>query len=109
MSPSPDQERLAEVERRLSQIIGLCGQEGCDGEPYSTIYAVAVGDYDTRGMKPVEPEDDDLAPFKVHSAPARIYLVMGELDSDCTFDECEEVTWCQDAQFPSDIEYRRVP
>ncbi len=38
--------RLAEAKRRLASITALCGQEGCDGEPYDTFYKVATGEFD---------------------------------------------------------------
>jgi chromosome segregation ATPase len=37
------------LEKRLSEIIGYCAQEGNDGEPYDTINAIATGEYSTRG------------------------------------------------------------
>ena len=40
---------LLSARARLAQIIGYCAQEGCDGEPYDTINAIATGEYSTRG------------------------------------------------------------
>lgn len=48
---------------------------------------------------------------RVLNPPARIWLQVGEIDETCEFDECnrgEDVTWCQDAQFDTDVEYRLV-
>jgi hypothetical protein len=48
---------------------------------------------------------------KVFDPPARIFLQVGEIEEDCDFDECnrgEDITWCQDALFDTDVEYRLV-
>jgi len=45
---------------------------------------------------------------KALNPPERIWLQVGEIEDDCDFDECFEVTWCQDSQWPTDIEYRLV-
>lgn len=37
------------AQRRLAEIVGLCAQEGHDGEPWDTINAIATGEYSTRG------------------------------------------------------------
>lgn len=47
---------------------------------------------------------------KVSNPPERIYLQVGDIDTDCEFSECErsEVTWCADQIHDTDIEYRLV-
>lgn len=45
---------------------------------------------------------------KAKNPPERIWLQVGDIETDCEFSECHEVTWCQDKQFRSDIEYRLV-
>ena len=40
--------------------------------------------------------------------PERIFLQVGPIDDDCEFDLCDEVTWCADSQWETDIEYRLV-
>ena len=48
---------------------------------------------------------------RVLNPPERIFLQVGEIEETCEFDECnrsENVTWCQDAQFDTDVEYRLV-
>lgn len=47
---------LAEAKQRLASIIALCGQEGCDGEPYDTFYRVATGEFDPHVRYPREGE-----------------------------------------------------
>jgi len=37
---------------RLASITALCGQEGCDGEPYDTFYKVATGEFDPHVRHP---------------------------------------------------------
>jgi len=59
----------------------------------------------------IDDGDDDLLPApKVLNAPARIYLVFGELEGpgDVDFAECEEVMWCEDMQWPGDVAYVRA-
>jgi hypothetical protein len=46
--------------------------------------------------------------YKVTNPPERIFLVMGDVDQNCDFKECEEVMWCEDKQWDSDVEYRLV-
>lgn len=56
-------------------------------------------------------EDDEFPPPKVTDAPAAIWLVYGELEHDDTHRECcagGEVTWCEDRQFDSDVQYVRA-
>jgi hypothetical protein len=46
---------------------------------------------------------------KAVNPPLTIFLQVGDIEEDCTFDECrEEVTWCWDRIFDTDIEYRLV-
>lgn len=45
---------------------------------------------------------------KVREAPERIYLNVGDLPYDVDFDELSDVTWCEDKQDDSDLEYRLV-
>ena len=40
--------------------------------------------------------------------PERIWLQVGDIEEDCPFSDLSEVTWCQDNQFETDIEYRLV-
>lgn len=47
-------------------------------------------------------------PPKVTGAPAVIWLVYGELDHDDKHSNFPEVTWCEDAQFDSDVMYVRA-
>jgi len=50
-------------------------------------------------------ETDTLRPSVVSDPPKKIWLNVGEPDQDCLFKDLDEVTWCDDAQFPSDIKY----
>lgn len=48
---------------------------------------------------------------KAKNPPERIYLQVGDIEEDCEFSECSlggEVTWCDDKQYDTDIEYRLV-
>ncbi len=54
------QARLAEAERRLASITALCGQEGCDGEPYDTFYKVATGEFDPHVRYPATADSADV-------------------------------------------------
>ena len=48
---------------------------------------------------------------RVTGSPATIWLVYGDLDDDATHADCYQfgdVTWCQDAQFDSDVCYVRA-
>jgi hypothetical protein len=45
---------------------------------------------------------------KVLNPPERIYLQVGDIEEDCDFENCDEVTWCQDSIHNTDIEYRLV-
>lgn len=54
---------------------------------------------------------DDIQPPKVTGSPERIWLVYGDIERDCTHFECcrdGEVTWCEDGQFSSDVQYVRA-
>lgn len=45
-----------------------------------------------------------------HSAPDEIYLITGDVDSDCNFEELKEVTWADEAiNVGKDIKYVKVP
>jgi hypothetical protein len=49
--------------------------------------------------------------LKVLNPPERIFLQVGDLEcdgKDVEWKDCFEVTWCEDSQWPSDIEYRLV-
>lgn len=47
------------LQKRLAGIIGYCAQEGCDGEPYDTINAIATGEFDPCGSRAsVQPSTD---------------------------------------------------
>lgn len=50
-------------------------------------------------------ETDSLRPSTINDPPKVIWLNVGEPDQDCAFRELDEVTWCEDEQFPSDIKY----
>ena len=57
--------------------------------------------------------DDDAAllPPKVTEAPAHIWLNYGDIERDCIHSECArsgEVTWCEDPQDASDVQYVRA-
>ncbi len=45
---------------------------------------------------------------KLIDPPEKIYLQVGDLDRDAKWAECDEVTWCEDKIWPTDIEYRLV-
>jgi hypothetical protein len=45
---------------------------------------------------------------KILNPPERIYLQVGDIEEDCDFENCDEVTWCQDPIHNTDIEYRLV-
>jgi hypothetical protein len=45
---------------------------------------------------------------KILNPPERIYLQVGDIEEDCDFENCDEVTWCQDSIHNTDIEYRLV-
>ena len=48
----PDLRRgIGELRARLAGVIGYCAQEGHDGEPYDTINAIAVGEFDPCGSR----------------------------------------------------------
>ena len=51
-----------------------------------------------------------MKPPRVAQAPERIFLQLGDLESDVVFSELpvEEITWCSESMYPTDIEYRRV-
>ena len=51
----------------------------------------------------------DNQPPKCTNAPARIYLIVGDIERDCLFGECNEVTWCTEKQYDADIAYVREP
>lgn len=53
-------------------------------------------------------DDIDPPPPKCTGAPERIWLVIGDLDQDCKFDDLAEVTWCSDQVGNQDIEYVRA-
>lgn len=57
----------------------------------------------------VSSEDcDDLPPAKCTGAPKRIWLVVGDLDEDCEFDDLDEVSWSSEQIGNQDIEYVRA-
>lgn len=56
-------------------------------------------------------DDEEIKPPKVTGSPERIWLVYGDIERDCTHAECEgadSVSWCEDKQFDSDVEYVRA-
>jgi hypothetical protein len=53
----------------------------------------------------------ELAQPRVTDAPLKIWLNYGDLARDCTHRECtyeEDVTWCEDNVFDSDVMYVRA-
>ena len=47
---------------------------------------------------------------KIIGAPDVIYLIYGDIEEDCTHEECSVadcVSWCEDSQFDSDVAYVR--
>lgn len=51
----------------------------------------------------------EVLPVVTRSAPETIYLVIGEdCPADASFDQCEEVTWCQDDIDGNGIKYVRA-
>lgn len=55
-------------------------------------------------------ELDDIDPPepKCTDAPKRIWLVIGDLDEDCKFDDVGEVSWSSEQIGNQDIEYVRA-
>lgn len=53
-------------------------------------------------------DDIPRPPPKCTGAPARIYLVVGDIEMDCKWDDLAGVTWCTDRQYDPDIEYVRA-
>ena len=56
-------------------------------------------------------DNDTSPPPKITDAPAAIWLVYGDIERDCTHQECNrngDVGWCEDKQFDSDVEYVRA-
>lgn len=54
--------------------------------------------------------EDEIAPPKVTGSPDFIHLVYGDIEIDCTHEECSrggEVFWAEDSPFDSDIKYVR--
>lgn len=45
---------------------------------------------------------------KVTGAPAVIWLVYGDIDRDDKHSNFQEVTWCEDSQYDSDVKYVRA-
>jgi len=62
----------------------------------------------TTEQVPADELDTDPEPLKCTGAPERIFLVVGDLDQDCTFDELADVTWCSEQIGNQDIEYVRA-
>jgi len=57
-----------------------------------------------------QPVDDLVDQPKVTETPETIWLVFGDIDvgmGDVHFSDCDEITWCEDSQFPSDVQYFR--
>ena len=62
-------------------------------------------------MQVKDNEFSDPASLKVVDSPDEIWLVYGDLNRDETHSQCcasGGVTWCEDAQFPTDVRYRRA-
>jgi len=57
-------------------------------------------------------DDAPLGPPEVTDAPVSIWLNVGEIDDDCSFDDLDAdndgVTWCSQRQFQADIQYIRA-
>jgi hypothetical protein len=45
---------------------------------------------------------------KVTGSPDEIYLVYGDIEEDCSHEECFDVLWCEDQQFKADVRYVRA-
>ncbi len=45
---------------------------------------------------------------KVTGSPAVIWLVYGDLEHDDKHSNFQEVTWCEDSQYDSDVKYVRA-
>jgi len=55
--------------------------------------------------------DDEMKDPVVTESPEFIWLQYGDIERDCTHEECCRdgcVTWCEDAQFDSDVKYVRA-
>jgi hypothetical protein len=50
----------------------------------------------------------DPAPPRVTGSPESIWLVYGDIDGDADHAECDEVMWCEDSQYASDVKYVRA-
>lgn len=62
-------------------------------------------------MTATDNEDQIAHEPRVTGSPTEIWLVYGDLDDDATHAELAasgEVTWCEAAQFPSDVRYLRA-
>lgn len=60
-------------------------------------------------MTTTSPHPTDALPSFVETSPERIYLVLGdELEEGDKFNDLDEITWCQDKQYDTDIEYVRA-
>lgn len=59
---------------------------------------------------PSEDDDDVVVPPKVIDAPERIWLNVGDIERDCTFDELSsnEVSWCWHQVDQADVAYIRA-
>ena len=65
----------------------------------------------SEGLGPNAEDDECSAPPRVTDPPDDLWLVYGDLEHDDTHANCcasGEVTWCEDAQFPSDVRYLRA-
>lgn len=55
-------------------------------------------------------KDEVLADITIKNMPNSIYLVLGDLDvetNDIDFENTDEVTWCEDKQWRTDVKYIR--
>lgn len=44
----------------------------------------------------------------VNGSPEEIWLVYGDIYEDADHEECDDVSWCSDQQFDSDVKYIRA-
>lgn len=45
---------------------------------------------------------------RILNTPEEIWLVYGDVDYDSDHNECRDVSWCNESQFPSDVRYIRA-
>lgn len=50
---------------------------------------------------------EDLDKVKVIGSPEEIYLIYGDIYESVNHDDCDDVSWCLDQQFYTDVRYVR--